>query len=66
LLYGEEVKDALSRFEALERAADLAEGKADALALGAPASAPEDKAAIDAQLEALRPSAGFGRKRASS
>ncbi len=64
MLYGEHVKDALNRFEVLERAADLAEGRADALALGA---APEpDQLGIDAELAALRPPGGFGRKRAAS
>jgi phage shock protein A len=33
---GPKVEDAFSRFEVLERRADYAEGKADALALGAP------------------------------
>jgi phage shock protein A len=60
LLYGEHVKDALGRFEALERAADLAEGRADALALGSDELS--DTAALDAELAALRPSSGFGRK----
>jgi hypothetical protein len=71
MLYGEHVKDALGRFEELERAADLAEGRADALVLGSGSSADE----IEAQLAALpsgapaalpAPSGGFGRKRAAS
>ena len=65
LLYGEHVKDALSRFEELEREADRAEGHADSLALGSE-PAPLDGLAIDAQLAALRPVGGFGRKRAAS
>jgi phage shock protein A len=64
MLYGEHVKDALSRFEALERAADCAEGRADALALGSNTGI--DELSIDAELAALRPSAGFGRKRIAS
>lgn len=64
LLYGEQVKDALSRFEALEEEADLAEGQADALALGAGKSADMD--ALEAELAALRPAGGFGRKRIAS
>ena len=64
MLYGEHVKDALSRFETLERAADEAEGRADALALGS--EQVTDTAALDAELAALRPAAGFGRKRIAS
>jgi phage shock protein A len=60
LLYGEQVKDALSRFEALERAADDAEGHAESLALGSGPS--PDKLALEAELAALRPAGGFGRK----
>jgi phage shock protein A len=58
LLYGEQVKDALSRFEALERAADKAEGEADSLALGAEPA--PDMPGIEAEFAAA---AGFGRKR---
>jgi len=65
LLYGEHVKDALSRFEELERAADRAEGHADSLALGSQ-PAQFDRMAVDAQLAALRPAGGFGRKRIAS
>jgi phage shock protein A len=65
MLYGEQIKDALSRFEELERAADLAEGRADALKIGSGTTG--DDLGIDAQLAALPvPSAGFGRKRAAS
>jgi phage shock protein A len=63
LLYGEPVKDALSRFEEIERLADLAEGRADSMALG---SAPaDDIASIEAELAALPNGAGFGRKRSA-
>jgi phage shock protein A len=64
MLYGEHVRDALSRFELLEHQVDEAEGRADSLALGSGAST--DTASIDAQIAALRPAAGFGRKRAAS
>jgi phage shock protein A len=64
LLYGEHVRDALSRFDMLEHQVDEAEGRADSLALGAESS--PDPSSIDAQLAALRPAGGFGRKRAAS
>jgi phage shock protein A len=58
---GERVKDALSRFDILEREADHAEGQADALNLGgAPKSLDEEIAElkssekVDAALEALK------------
>ena len=58
---GERVKDALSRFDVLEREADHAEGQADALNLGgAPKSLDEEIAElkssekVDAALEALK------------
>jgi phage shock protein A len=68
LLYGEQVKDALGRFEELEREADVAEGEADALKMG---SAPaDDTSALEAEIAALRSSgnaaAGFGRKGAAT
>ena len=69
MLYGEQVNDALSRFGELERAADLAEGRAESLSLGAPKAErdPFEEAAIDAQLAALtRSPATFGRKRIAS
>ena len=60
LLYGEQVKDALNRFELLERDADLAEGRAESLTLG---SAPADPAAdLQSQIAALNQPGGFGRK----
>ena len=64
MLYGEQVKDALARFEALERAADQAEGHAESLALGSDASL--DQLAIDAELAGLRGAPAFGRKRLAS
>jgi phage shock protein A len=64
LLYGEQVKDSLSRFEQLERAADLAEGHAESLALGSKESL--DALSLEAELAALRPPSGFGRKRIAS
>lgn len=62
MLYGEHVRDALSRFEVLEHAVDEAEGRADSLTLGEkPAT---DDRRIDAELAALRSQpGGFGRKR---
>jgi phage shock protein A len=57
---GAKVDEAFSRFEVLERRADLAEGRADALALGAPRSLDEEIAElrnadkVDAELEALK------------
>ena len=57
---GPKVEDAFSRFEVLERRADQAEGRADALALGAPKTLEEEIAElrnsdkVDAELEALK------------
>jgi phage shock protein A len=58
---GAKTEDAFSRFEVLERRADLAEGRADALALGAPPKTLEEEIAelrneeeVDAELEALK------------
>jgi phage shock protein A len=60
---GPKVEDAFSRFDVLERRADLAEGQADALGLGAgPKSLDEEIAElrssdkVDAELEALKAS----------
>jgi phage shock protein A len=60
---GPKVEDAFSRFDVLERHADLAEGQADALALGSgPKSLDEEIAElrnadkVDAELEALKAS----------
>ena len=58
---GARVEDAFSRFEMLERRVDLAEGRADAAGLGAPAKSLEEEIAelksaekVDAELEALK------------
>ena len=58
---GSRVDDAFSRFEMLERQADLAEGRADALALGAPPKSLEEEIAelrnedkVASELEALK------------
>jgi len=58
---GQKTEDAFSRFEVLERRVDWAEGRADALSLGAqPKSLEEEIAelrssdAVDAELEALK------------
>ncbi len=57
---GERVNDAFSRFEILEKRADLAEGRADALAMGAPKTLEEEidelktSEKVDAALEALK------------
>ncbi len=69
---GSKVEEAFSRFDILERRADFAEGRADALALGAPPKSLEEEIAelksaekVDAELEALkarfrRPAPGTG------
>jgi phage shock protein A len=58
---GPKVDEAFSRFDVLERQVDYEEGRADALALGAPAKTLEEEIAelrnaekIDAELEALK------------
>jgi phage shock protein A len=58
---GPKVDDAFSRFDVLERHADLAEGHADALSLGGPPKSLDDEIAelrnadkVDAELEALK------------
>ena len=57
---GPKVDEAFSRFEVLERRADLAEGRADALALGAHKTLEEEIAElrnadkVDAELDALK------------
>jgi phage shock protein A len=58
---GPKVDDAFSRFDVLERRADQAEGRAEALALGAPPKTLEEEIAelrnsekVDAELEALK------------
>jgi phage shock protein A len=60
LLNGNRTEDAFSRFEILERRADFAEGRADALGMTGPKSLEEEIAelkseeAVDAELEALK------------
>jgi phage shock protein A len=60
LLHGSRTEDAFSRFEILERRADLAEGYADALGLTGPKSLEEEIAElraadkVDAELESLK------------
>lgn len=58
---GPKVQDAFSRFEVMERRADFAEGRADALSLGAPPKSLEEEIAelrssekVDADLAALK------------
>jgi phage shock protein A len=58
---GPKVDEAFSRFDLLERRADYAEGRADALALGAPPRSLEDEIAelrnsekVEAELEAMK------------
>jgi phage shock protein A len=58
---GPKTQEAFSRFDVLERRADMAEGQADALSLGAPAKTLEEEIAelrneeaVDAELEALK------------
>jgi phage shock protein A len=60
---GPKVEDAFSRFDVLERRADVAEGHADALALGAAPKTLDEEIAelrssdkVDAELEALKAS----------
>ena len=60
LYQGEKVHDAFSRFDQLERRVDFAEGRADAMGLGAPKTLEEEIAElqanerVDAELEALK------------
>jgi phage shock protein A len=63
LYAGPKVEDAFSRFDVLERHADLAEGHADALGLGGPPKSLDEEIAelrnadkVDAELEALKAS----------
>ena len=58
---GPKVQDAFSRFEVMERRVDFAEGRADALSLGAPPKTLEEEIAelrssekVDADLAALK------------
>ena len=60
IMHGSRTQDAFSRFELLERRADFAEGRADALALTGPKSLEEEIAelkaaeAVDKELEAMK------------
>ncbi|HEY0163812.1 MAG TPA: phage shock protein PspA [Sphingomicrobium sp.] len=60
IMHGNRTEDAFSRFEMLERRADFAEGRADALGMTGPKSLEEEiaelKAAekVDAELEAMK------------
>ena len=60
LLNGNRTEDAFSRFEVLERRADFAEGRADALGMTGPKSLEEEIAelrateSVDAELEAMK------------
>jgi phage shock protein A len=63
LYAGPKVEDAFSRFDVLDRQADLAEGHADALGLGGPPKSLDEEIAelrnadkVDAELEALKAS----------
>ena len=62
LLHGNRTEEAFSRFEVLERRADFAEGRADALGMTGPKSLEEEIAElkasekVDAELEALKAS----------
>src|SRR4051812_4443054 len=64
---GPKIDEAFSRFDYLERRADLAEGHADALSLGGPPKSLEEEIAelrnsekVDAELEALKARLGGG------
>jgi phage shock protein A len=66
---GPKVDEAFSRFDVLERRADYAEGRADALALGAPPKSLDEEIAelrnaekIDAELEALKAKMNSGQE----
>jgi phage shock protein A len=60
LLNGSRTEDAFSKFDVLERRADFAEGRADALGMTGPKSLEEEIAelkaaeAVDAELEAMK------------
>ena len=67
LTSGPKVAEAFSRFDILEKRADLAEGRADAYALGAPRSLEEEIAdlrseeQVDAELAAMKARVGTAR-----
>jgi phage shock protein A len=60
IMHGSRTEDAFSRFEVLERRADFAEGRADALGMTGPRSLEEEIAElkasekVDAELEAMK------------
>ncbi len=60
LLHGSRTEEAFAKFELLERRADFAEGRADALGLGGPRSLEDEIAelraadAVDAELDAMK------------
>ncbi len=60
MLHGSRTEEAFAKFELLERRADFAEGRADALGLAGPKSLEEEIAdlrsadAVDAELEAMK------------
>ena len=60
LMNGNRTEDAFSKFEVLERRADFAEGRADALGMTGPKSLEEEIAelkaskSVDAELEAMK------------
>jgi phage shock protein A len=60
IMHGNRTEDAFSRFEVLERRADFAEGRADALGMAGPKSLEEEIAelkaseSVDAELEAMK------------
>jgi phage shock protein A len=60
IMHGSRTEDAFSRFEILERRADFAEGRADALGMTGPKSLEEELAElaasdkVDAELEAMK------------
>jgi phage shock protein A len=59
-MHGNRTEDAFSRFEILERRADFAEGRADALGMNGPKSLEEEIAdlkaseSVDAELAAMK------------
>jgi phage shock protein A len=66
---GSKVDEAFSRFDVLERRADYAEGRADALALGAPPKTLDEEIAelrnaekVEAELEALKAKRNSGQE----
>ena len=69
MMNGNRTEDAFSRFEVLERRADFAEGRADALGMTGPKSLEEEIAElkasekVDAELEAMK--AAHARQRGS-